>query len=225
VQLIAHKLIAPALGATVLTCAVAVTGAAPTNGATARTPHAAGASGPTGPTPGAVVTSEVEMRNVLLDHPVTVTGVVQSTTGLETVMLEQRVRHGWHVVARTRNVAGTFTLSFRPRGLGRHALRLDVAGAAAVPIAGVDVFHRVLASWYGPGGETACGEALTASTLGVANRTLPCGTPVTLRYHDRTLRVRVIDRGPYVAGRDYDLTYATKLALHASDLTEVWANQ
>jgi len=43
-------------------------------------------------------------------------------------------------------------------------------------------------------------------------------------YRRRTLRVRVIDRGPYVTGRDYDLTMATKEALGAGDLTEVWAN-
>ena len=40
--------------------------------------------------------------------------------------------------------------------------------------------------------------------------TLPCGTMVTLRYGGRTITVPVIDRGPYVAGRDYDLTYATQ---------------
>jgi rare lipoprotein A (peptidoglycan hydrolase) len=89
----------------------------------------------------------------------------------------------------------------------------------------VDVFHRVLASWYGPGGRTACGEELTSKTLGVANKTLPCGTLVTFRYRHRTLRVPVIDRGPFVAGRDYDLTYATKRKLHAGDLTELWASR
>jgi rare lipoprotein A len=83
----------------------------------------------------------------------------------------------------------------------------------------------VLASWYGPGGRTACGQELTAKTLGVANKTLPCGTRVTLHYHHRTISVRVIDRGPYVAGRDYDLTYATKRALGAGDLTELWATR
>ena len=47
-------------------------------------------------------------------------------------------------------------------------------------------------------------------TMGVANKTLPCGTKVKLRYHGRTVTVPVIDRGPYVAGRDYDLTEAAK---------------
>ena len=108
-------------------------------------------------------------------------------------------------------------------------LRVRLACAARARIATVvepaaTVFHEVVASWYGPGGTTACGEALGAGTLGVANRTLPCGTMVTLRYRGRTLRLPVIDRGPYVAGRDYDLTYATKLALGAGDLSVIWAS-
>jgi hypothetical protein len=75
------------------------------------------------------------------------------------------------------------------------------------------VYRLVEVSWYGGGGSLACGGSLTSSTMGVANRTLPCGTRVTLRYHGRTVRVRVIDRGPYVAGREYDLTEATARTL------------
>jgi hypothetical protein len=73
-------------------------------------------------------------------------------------------------------------------------------------------------SWYGPGfygNRTACGIALSTTTLGVANRTLPCGTRVTFRNPrtGRSLTVTVIDRGPYVAGRQWDLTGGTCLAL------------
>ncbi len=46
------------------------------------------------------------------------------------------------------------------------------------------------ASWYGGGGSLACGGTLTSSTLGVANKTLPCGTLVTLRYGGRTVGCR-----------------------------------
>src|SRR3712207_9437516 len=45
--------------------------------------------------------------------------------------------------------------------------------------------------------------------LGVAHKTLPCGTRVTLRHGGRSVTVRVIDRGPYGAGREYDLTEST----------------
>jgi rare lipoprotein A (peptidoglycan hydrolase) len=55
----------------------------------------------------------------------------------------------------------------------------------------------------------ACGERLTHHTLGVAHKSLPCGTRVALRYHGRTVVVPVIDRGPYSRGVSYDLTEAT----------------
>jgi hypothetical protein len=67
------------------------------------------------------------------------------------------------------------------------------------------------ASFYGPGfygQRTACGVALTTTVMGVAHRTLPCGTLITFRNPEngRTATVPVIDRGPYVAGRIWDLT-------------------
>jgi rare lipoprotein A (peptidoglycan hydrolase) len=37
------------------------------------------------------------------------------------------------------------------------------------------------------------------------------------------IRVPVIDRGPYVAGRDFDLTEATKAALGFGDVGDVWS--
>jgi rare lipoprotein A len=64
-------------------------------------------------------------------------------------------------------------------------------------------------SWYGPGfygQRTACGEAMTQALVGVAHRTLPCGTLVTFRWNGHTVRAPVVDRGPYVAGRQWDLT-------------------
>lgn len=66
-------------------------------------------------------------------------------------------------------------------------------------------------SWYGPGfygKRTACGLAMTESLIGVAHRTLPCGTKVTFRNPENGLIVTapVVDRGPYVSGRQWDLT-------------------
>jgi rare lipoprotein A (peptidoglycan hydrolase) len=46
---------------------------------------------------------------------------------------------------------------------------------------------------------------------------------VTLRYRGHRVRVPVIDRGPYVAGREYDLTTATKQALHFPSTGSLWA--
>jgi rare lipoprotein A (peptidoglycan hydrolase) len=63
------------------------------------------------------------------------------------------------------------------------------------------------------GSRTACGTMLTKSTIGVANKTLPCGIRVAIYYHGQTLTVPVIDHGPYIAGRDWDLTAATARVL------------
>ena len=71
------------------------------------------------------------------------------------------------------------------------------------------VWHTTEVSWYGPGlygQRTACGEAMTLQLVGVAHRTLPCGTLVTFRWNGHTVRAPVVDRGPYVAGRIWDLT-------------------
>src|SRR6476469_466643 len=73
-------------------------------------------------------------------------------------------------------------------------------------------YQRVKATWYGPGlygNHLACGGKLSHSTLGVAHKSLPCGTKVALRYRGRTIVVPVVDRGPYARGVSYDLTQAT----------------
>jgi rare lipoprotein A (peptidoglycan hydrolase) len=77
-------------------------------------------------------------------------------------------------------------------------------------------FHSAGASWYGPGlwgRKTACGQTLRPTTLGVAHRNLPCGTTVKFVYHGHALVTQVIDRGPYVKGRAWDLTAAASEAL------------
>lgn len=98
-------------------------------------------------------------------------------------------------------------------------------GGAGVPVAesaggGGFVFSSPMrtagATWYGPGlygNGTACGQTLRPATIGVAHRTLPCGTTVKFSYHGRTLVTRVIDRGPYTPGNDFDLTNGARLAL------------
>ena len=78
-------------------------------------------------------------------------------------------------------------------------------------------FRVAGASWYGGktmwGRETACGQVLRPSTVGVANKTLPCGTPVKFVWHGRSIVAPVIDRGPYIKGRAWDLTEAAADAL------------
>lgn len=104
--------------------------------------------------------------------------------------------------------------------------RRTVAPTAEPAAEGGGEWTTSLASFYGPGlygNHVACaGEPrLTPSTIGVAHRTLPCGTVVEFRVGDRTARARVIDRGPHVAGRTWDLTAALRDQLGARDLGPV----
>lgn len=72
------------------------------------------------------------------------------------------------------------------------------------------------ASWYGPGlwgNKTACGQTLRPQTMGVAHKTLPCGTAVKFVYQGRAVVTQVIDRGPYIQGRTWDFTKAVSDAL------------
>lgn len=127
---------------------------------------------------------------------------------------------------------GRFVARWRALAIGRHTVRAvpdaDASSARTAasdaPSATTTVLRRAGATWYGPGlwGRiTACGAVLEPGTLGVAHKTLPCGTPVTLRYEGRTIVVPVIDRGPYADGVAYDLTKAASDALGMTDAGRV----
>lgn len=91
----------------------------------------------------------------------------------------------------------------------------------------------VTASWYGPGffeNRLPCWPWLQANglpiqflsdTWGVAHKTLPCGTMLTLSHGANTIIVPVVDRGPYIAGRELDLSPRVKAALGCTDLCTV----
>ena len=97
-----------------------------------------------------------------------------------------------------------------------HLDRLNLAGAllhsSQLPPGHYNVSIASVYTDYGL--PVACGGVLHVPELGVANKTLPCGTEVIFVYGKRAVRVPVIDRGPYIAGREWDLTGATAEALH-----------
>lgn len=69
-----------------------------------------------------------------------------------------------------------------------------------------------VATWYGPGffgNRTGCGTTLRRETWGIAHRSLPCGSLVTISHKGRTVTVPVIDRGPF-SGASLDLTQRTR---------------
>jgi len=82
-----------------------------------------------------------------------------------------------------------------------------------------------IATWFGPGfyGQTtACGQTLTPEVVGVANRTLPCGTLVMVSYQGHVVTLPVLDRGPYShVGADWDLTAGAALALDMTDTARI----
>ena len=116
---------------------------------------------------------------------------------------------------------GTFRLRWRAPSTGIFQAKAVARGTEHAKRARsrsqtIHSYRSSHASYFGPGlygGRTACGKTLTPSIIGVANKSLPCGTKVVFRYRGRTARARVIDRGPYAAGREWDLTAALKAKL------------
>jgi rare lipoprotein A len=147
--------------------------------------------------------------------------VAPGVTGI-TVSLQVKRGSRWKPIDRDRtDAAGRYKLRERLRRTGSAKVRVRVAGGPGVApgkrvIGRLNVYRYANASWYGPGlygNRTGCGGTLQYGQLGVAHKSLPCGTMVTFRHGDRSVRVPVIDRGPYVGGREYDLTAATAARL------------
>jgi rare lipoprotein A (peptidoglycan hydrolase) len=104
----------------------------------------------------------------------------------------QRKEHEQALSAAAANLAGLLPWSLEPKS-------------------GTQVSVASVFTDYGLG--LACGGVLGRDQLGVAHKTAPCGTLITFTYAGRSLTVPVIDRGPYIAGREWDLTGATAAAL------------
>jgi rare lipoprotein A len=211
-------------------------------------PAVAGAAGPTGtggtsgppvapPPVSAPPTSTggalAVIPSAVLQHQVAVVnGSVPRADAGHPVWLEIRKGKGsWvAVVSAAAAPDGSFAISWRANRTGQLRLRVVSSGVAsastvtATPVVTLSVYRQVLASWYGPGfygNRTACGETLTGNIVGIADRTLPCGTPVTLRYKGQTLTAPVIDRGPYANGATIDLTHAAARELGMTETVSV----
>jgi hypothetical protein len=208
--------------------AVADTGSAH-GGSAAPEPGAArtGASAPTatrapGGGPGALRAGPA----ALLGRLQLVSGSLAAARGGTTVLIQRSDRAaGWTTVASARTGAGgAFSASWRPDRPGRLVLRAVPAttaataatATAATPTARTTVYRPAIATHFGEGfygSRTACGIVLTPRTVGVAHKTLPCGTVLEFYYRGRTVRAPVIDRGPYANDADWDLTMPASRAL------------
>jgi rare lipoprotein A len=167
--------------------------------------------------------------SALLRHQLTFTGSAPGDAG-QTIEIEREghaTSGAWEATVSAPVASdGTFTATWHTTQVGRFSMRAvpltdtpapQSASTAAVPTSlTVSVYRDAKATVYGPGfygRKTACGSRLRRSTLGVANRTLPCGTEVSLIFGGRELTVPVIDRGPYANGASWDVTMATASAL------------
>ncbi|MHB8490720.1 MAG: septal ring lytic transglycosylase RlpA family protein [Solirubrobacteraceae bacterium] len=135
---------------------------------------------------------------------------------------------------------GAYTVPWQASVPGRLVVRAELAPAPggggdagttatslhSSPSLEVTIYRASEATYFGPGlyGEgTACGQRLTPYIIGVANRTLRCGTLVELSYHGESLVVPVIDRGPYRHGVSWDLTTRAAQLLGAEGMERIGA--
>jgi rare lipoprotein A len=119
---------------------------------------------------------------------------------------------------------GSFKLVWRTNAAGRFQLRALLQRSRGAGAA--NGWPTLTVTIYGPGfyrHRTACGEVLHRQTLGVANRTIACGTRISIYYRGKTITVPVIDRGPYSNGASWDLTEATARALGMSGTATIGA--
>jgi rare lipoprotein A len=162
----------------------------------------------------------VSSHDVMSGRSVRLRGTFEPAAQGREVVLEQRIDGSWRSITRRSVADGTFGYELTVNSKGYRPLRAvfegDADNASGDDQNFVRVYARSPATWYGPGfygDRTACGERLRRGTLGVAHRSLPCGTKVSLLHKGRTITVKVIDRGPY-GEADWDLTEETAERLH-----------
>lgn len=162
----------------------------------------------------------------ILRKDLTFSGTAPTQLAGQTIQIQRsghQTNWAWaNTVTATIGSDGTFSAVWQTDHIGQFAMRAVVTtssqaqSATMTPPLTTTIYRPSRATEYGPGfygRKTACGQRLGRQTIGLANRTLPCGESVAVYYQGRTLVVPVIDRGPYANGADWDLTVATGKAL------------
>jgi rare lipoprotein A len=168
----------------------------------------------------------------LLGHTLRFRGALPAEQAGQTLQVQRQQPDGTWTPTATAVVApdGSFIARWRTDEIGSFTVRAIVAGAQAQtadnsPLTtNVTVYRPARATWFGPGfygKHTACGQVMTHALLGVAHRTLPCGTPVAVFYGGKSITVPVIDRGPFANGARYDLTSAAAQAVGMTETSTV----
>ncbi len=170
-------------------------------------------------------------RNIHVGRRALIRGYIPARASGRNVVLEVRTGGEWVAVDRAVTVEdGRFYLEWYPSRPGHFRVRVRPWSTTTTTQPSdprlLYIYRTAVASWYGPGfygNTTACGQTFTSQLMGVAHRSLPCGYRVTIRYNGRGTTVPVVDRGPYISGRDYDLTEALRNYLGFDGVDEVWA--
>ena len=160
------------------------------------------------------MTLQLSRDHVMQGRVVTASGVLYPIAPSRTIVLQQKVEGTWKFLGKASVREGRYSYRFSARHLGyrriRGIFRGDSTNTQTRSLEPLRVYNPAIATWYGPGlygNRTACGQTLGTETVGVAHRTLPCGTEVGILYRGRTVMLEVIDRGPY-SHADWDLTEA-----------------
>jgi len=111
-------------------------------------------------------------------------------------------------------LAGAIALAVTGRTRATTPLPLPTAVGSYVALAGSSGSKAV-------GRRTACGGTIDATTIGVAQPTLPCGTRIYLTYRGKRVLTQVIDRNPQQSDRQFDLTEALAERLGLTGVQQV----
>jgi rare lipoprotein A len=232
------------LGAVLGASAIAVPVAGASADAAATPPAAPSAGGltyvdPSAPTVFADGSTLVAPIGQMIGGPVAVSGAVAGTKPGDTIAVQQVDATGaWATVATSVVGAdGRYSATWTPAHSGKTtvravpatattATRVAAASTGVVEGRALTLYRRARVTWYGPGfygRKTACGKRMSRKLLGVANKSLPCGTMVELYNNGNVVTVPVVDRGPFRKGTSYDLTSATAKALGVSATATIGA--
>lgn len=171
-------------------------------------------------TPAEVVRVESVTRARIADETVKLGEKVKVKGRVEPAGTRRKieVRIGGETVKTRTTKRGTFAVKAKATETGESTVRVragsDRIAAGSGDKAGkVSILRPAIASYYGPGlygNQLGCGGTLQPDTVGVAHKSLPCGTKLIVAYGDESVKTSVIDRGPYVGNREFDLTEALR---------------
>ncbi|MFL5845031.1 MAG: septal ring lytic transglycosylase RlpA family protein [Solirubrobacteraceae bacterium] len=159
-------------------------------------------------------------RHAMVGHALSFKGTARPGTQ---IALQQLDDGAWTTVSEAvADAQGAYVARWRSRHIGVFEMRAVPAGQTSVRASAVEdavrvtIYQPAVATWFGRGlygHKTACGQTLSKHLMGVAHKTLPCGTKVSFLYRGRTVTVPVVDRGPFGKGISWDLTTAASDAL------------